>query len=64
MKYYFRYVEEIKPPLNGAMLRGLSVDKAANGHFLVKASNKVGMKPKDFIDLAVDHFRYFWRKHF
>jgi len=54
MKYYFRYVEEIKPPLNGAMLRGLSVDKAANGHFLIKASDKIGMKTKDFIDLAVD----------
>ena len=36
------------------MLRGLSVDKAANGHFLIKASDKIGMKTKDFIDLAVD----------
>ncbi|MBM01263.1 MAG: hypothetical protein CL762_00880 [Chloroflexi bacterium] len=53
MKYYFRYIEEIKPPLNGAMLRGLSVDKAANGHFLIKASNRIGMKPQDFIDLAI-----------
>ena len=54
MKYYFRYVEEIKAPLNGSMLRGLSIDRAANGHFLIKSTNSKGMQNKDFIDLAID----------
>ena len=36
------------------MLRGLSIDRAANGHFLIKSTNSKGMQNKDFIDLAID----------
>ena len=35
------------------MIRGSSVDKAANDHFDIKADNGVGLKRNDFVDLAV-----------
>ena len=53
MKYYFRYFERIGAPPTGPMIRGSSVDKAANNHFDVKADNGVGLKRNDFVDVAV-----------
>ena len=53
MKYYFQYFEKIKTFPTGPMIRGSSVDKAANDHFDIKADNGVGLKRKDFVDHAV-----------
>jgi len=53
MQYYYRYFEGIKSPPTGSMIRGLSVDVAANNHFSKKIENNKGLPKRDFVDIAV-----------
>ena len=54
MQYYYRYVEGINEKMSSSVLRGSSVDNAANEHFLLKAKKNQGLTKSQFVDFAVD----------
>ena len=54
MQYYFRYVEGIPEKMGSAVLRGTSVDNAANEHFSLQAQTNNGLTQSQFVDFAVD----------
>ena len=43
MQYYYRYVEGMSEKMGSAVLRGSSVDNAANEHFLKQAVTNQGL---------------------
>ena len=53
MQYYYRYVEGIPEKMGSAVLRGTSVDNAANEHFLKQAQTNKGLTQSQFVDFAV-----------
>ena len=53
MQYYYSYVEGIRSAPTGSMIRGLSVDTAANNHFSKKIENNKGIELSDFVEIAV-----------
>ena len=54
MQYYYRYVEGMSEKMSSSVLRGSSVDNAANEHFLLKAKKNQGLTKSQFVDFAVD----------
>jgi len=54
MQYYYRYVEGMSEKMSSSVLRGSSVDNAANEHFLLKAKTNKGLSQSQFVDFAVD----------
>jgi len=54
MQYYYRYVEGMSEKMGSAVLRGSSVDNAANEHFLKQAVTNQGLTEVQFVDFAVN----------
>jgi hypothetical protein len=56
LAWQFRYIDGIKTPPAGAMIRGTALDQAATTHYRRKASGQ-GLAPDAFVDAAVDAHR-------
>lgn len=54
VQWEFRYIEGLKIPPGGAMIRGRALDEASNIHYLAVAKSQQGLSSQEFVQLAVD----------
>ena len=55
LQYKYHYVDKVKKPSNGYMLRGSAIDNSANVHFQNKIEGGKGVSSSQFVDYAVNY---------
>tara|TARA_R100000808_G_scaffold18893_1_gene41251 strand:- start:3794 stop:4543 length:750 start_codon:yes stop_codon:yes gene_type:complete len=55
LQYKYHYVDKVKKPSNGYMLRGSAIDNSANVHFQNKIEGGKGISSSQFVDYAVNY---------
>lgn len=55
LQYKYHYIDKVKKPSNGYMLRGSAIDNSANVHFQNKIEGGKGVSSSQFVDYAVNY---------